>query len=82
MKEVRDIEIEEAKEIPEGGHSSYAPRPYVPCIDNSEECALGEPVTAATTGDDCYRYIPCHYFDYIGGTSTGGYGSLLPGMPY
>jgi hypothetical protein len=22
------------------------------------------------------KYLPCHYFDYIGGTSTGGYVNL------
>lgn len=24
------------------------------------------------------RFLPCHYFDYIGGTSTGGYESSSP----
>lgn len=23
-------------------------------------------------GDSFFRFLPCHYFDYIGGTSTGG----------
>lgn len=78
MEEIRDIEIREAEKspekIPEGGHSSYAPRPYVQCIDNGEHAAQG---MATTAGDDCCRYIPCHYFDYIGGTSTGGYDHLV-----
>jgi len=21
---------------------------------------------------ECCRFLPCHYFDYVGGTSTGG----------
>ncbi|KAI0900204.1 FabD/lysophospholipase-like protein [Annulohypoxylon nitens] len=25
------------------------------------------------------KYLPCHYFDYIGGTSTGGLGALMIG---
>lgn len=26
-------------------------------------------------GSDSFRYLPCHYFDYMAGTSTGGYAS-------
>jgi hypothetical protein len=31
--------------------------------------------------DPARRYLPCHYFDYIGGTSAGGYASTAYSLP-
>jgi hypothetical protein len=62
--------------------SSYSPEIYTPCVNN----VLPRPTGRASSGSDgskqeqgpaacgeCCRFLPCHYFDYIGGTSTGGY---------
>ncbi|KAI3320729.1 FabD/lysophospholipase-like protein [Xylariaceae sp. AK1471] len=29
--------------------------------------------------DKAHKYLPCHYFDYIGGTSTGGLAAIMLG---
>jgi hypothetical protein len=43
--------------------SSFHPLPYQPNFNNGRK--------PAKDAERC-KYLPCHYFDYIGGTSTGG----------
>jgi hypothetical protein len=47
--------------------SSFHPGEYRACENNKNESGpqVSDPENAC-------RFIPCHYFDYIGGTSTGG----------
>jgi hypothetical protein len=47
--------------------SSFHPGEYRRCVNNKEDgnVKVKDPENAC-------RFIPCHYFDYIGGTSTGG----------
>jgi hypothetical protein len=86
MIEVRKIEREDVEHTQKLQHSSYFPESYVPCVNNwtPSSSTNGEPSmdiqnTEAEKADEqrtecgeCCRYLPCHYFDYIGGTSTGG----------
>lgn len=58
MKKVEEIEQEEDEAV----DSSFHPEDFVP-PHNKEG--------SATKEDGSSRYLPCHYFDYIGGTSTG-----------
>lgn len=44
--------------------SSYHPRPY-----SAPTGTHGPPDDARWLS---FRYLPCHYFDYCAGTSTGG----------
>ncbi len=34
--------------------------------------SLSKKKKTSEAGDIFSRFLPCHYFDYIGGTSTGG----------
>jgi hypothetical protein len=47
--------------------SSFHPGIYRACENNKTENG-----PQVTDPQNACRYIPCHYFDYIGGTSTGG----------
>lgn len=47
---------------PDGAHYSSFDYPW-----------RGEPNPSDVDG----QYLPCHYFDYVAGTSTGGYGPAL-----
>jgi len=58
MKEIEKVEKITDPQV----HSSFHPEEYRPCYLNKVPDHLTR----------C-RYLPCHYFDYIGGTSTGGY---------
>ena len=57
--------------------SSFAPYDYKPvpktpsgCLDGSEEDGV---VATATQGlPNSSLFLPCHYFTYAAGTSTGG----------
>jgi hypothetical protein len=81
MRSIKKIEEEELPPDLSEQHSSYYPEPYTPCINNGDS-SIQSNVTSTTKvqsdeisscgSEDC-RYLPCHYFDYIGGTSTGGY---------
>lgn len=52
--------------------SSFSPESYPPNVshvplsdeENTERRRAGDKVSSR-------RYLPCHYFDYIGGSSTG-----------
>jgi hypothetical protein len=80
MQKVVQIETERHSE---SADSSYAPEAFIPCVDNSRSPRNGTSYSNASSfgrGEqndagacsECCRYLPCHYFDYIGGTSTGG----------
>lgn len=65
----------------ESAETSYYPLNYVPSRDNSistekksNQSGNGkEPLSPEEAErQQRSRYLPCHYFDYIGGTSTGG----------
>lgn len=80
MQHVRDVETRHLSEEDKKMHSSYDPDEYIPCIrnchdeDNSTDNAEGSKECG-----ECCRYIPAHYFDYIGGTSTGGLIAIMLG---
>jgi hypothetical protein len=73
-------------------HSSYDPHVYIPCVGCDQEAngAQQNKVSETTNGSTkpherstgcgvrC-RYIPAHYFDFVGGTSTGGLISIMLG---
>jgi hypothetical protein len=76
MQKIEEIEIKEQDELPLARRSSYSPVDYVPCMSNGVPRSSGGkniPQQAAQSEcGGCCRFLPCHYFDYIGGTSTGG----------
>ncbi|KAE9988815.1 hypothetical protein EG328_007419 [Venturia inaequalis] len=80
MRHVRDVET---RNIPEEGkktHSSYDPDEYIPCIRNChDEDDSTDTAESNRECGECCRYIPAHYFDYIGGTSTGGLIAIMLG---
>lgn len=58
--------MEKIAHIEQEGHkpayNSFSPEPYrVPRSRSAQNSVDAE-----------YRYLPCHYFDFIAGTSTGG----------
>jgi hypothetical protein len=80
MKEVYAIETQNFSEPAKAEHSSYEPEHYVPCIRNDQGTSSNTEGSVGSSGcDECCRYIPAHYFDYIGGTSTGGLISIMLG---
>ncbi|KAL9127322.1 MAG: hypothetical protein Q9217_003784 [Psora testacea] len=58
--------------------SSYHPLPSAPCMatDNGS-CHSKQTVDKPVT--DTSPWLPCHYFDYMAGTSTGGLISIMLG---
>lgn len=86
-EETRDLPKEE-----KARHSSYHPHEYIPCVGHNPEDdgasrdqvpGIHRGAAAAGTrrtgcGVRC-RYVPAHYFDFIGGTSTGGLISIMLG---
>lgn len=92
MKEVHRIETQNLSQECIQRHSSYYPEEHIPCTNNDSvaHTASAEPVNRsnqqaekgstepAECGKFC-RYLPCHYFDYIGGTSTGGLIAIMLG---
>jgi hypothetical protein len=85
MKMVAEIETDDSSAVSESATSSYHPEEFIPCVDNgsntertttnSNESPLPEQRGCSNGGncEEVCRFLPCHYFDYIGGTSTGGY---------
>jgi hypothetical protein len=78
MRKIEKIETEDSHI-----RSSYAPEDYSPCINNkTRKTASSKSGTSLSNGKacpqsappcgECCRFLPCHYFDYVGGTSTGG----------
>ncbi len=48
---------------------------YSPLFDSS----VGDSATPGFDEQDSQKYLPCHYFDYIGGTSTGSLIAIMLG---
>jgi hypothetical protein len=74
MKAIEEIELNE----PVASTSSFSPEEYVAPhnnnnSNNSKKRRRGSPAPEKSpdSNDGACRYLPCHYFDYIGGTSTG-----------
>ena len=72
------IEKQELSQNPEARSSTYTP--LVDCLIEDDF----EPSTPSDIDDDLVKkkrssYRPCHYFDYIGGSSTGGLIALMTG---
>jgi hypothetical protein len=72
------------KQLDTETQSSFSPGIYKPTEQASEQASeqgdrpqTGQerPVIATSTDglDESDLFLPCHYFNYIGGTSTGGY---------
>lgn len=80
MVKIEAIETKDLSEEEKESHSSYDPHQYVPCVQNIEATSTDAGATEgqAACGRSC-RYIPAHYFDYVGGTSTGGLISIMLG---
>ncbi|KAH3957851.1 hypothetical protein HBI62_038030 [Parastagonospora nodorum] len=77
MKAIRDIEQEPTH--PDGKHfTSFHP---LEDISTSLESISREhsPMADSLLGPSIADYLPCHYFDYIGGTSTGGLSAIMLG---
>lgn len=51
--------------------SSYHPLPPAPVIA-TETGSLSSQVAIEAPKTDSSPWLPCHYFDYMAGTSTGG----------
>lgn len=80
MEKVRIIETRDLSDKEKESHSSYDPHKYMPCVQNVEATSTDAVniEKKASCGRSC-RYIPAHYFDYVGGTSTGGLISIMLG---
>jgi hypothetical protein len=65
LKELMSIVGRRERAANPQAESSHHPRPY----------ALPTGSHGPPPGDESlsFKYLPCHYFDYIAGTSTGGY---------
>jgi hypothetical protein len=80
MKEVYAIETKDLSGSAKVEHSSYEPEDHIPCVGSDRCSSSGTDSSTGISGcDECCRYIPAHYFDYIGGTSTGGLISIMLG---
>ncbi|KAH0537477.1 hypothetical protein FGG08_005740 [Glutinoglossum americanum] len=74
--------MREEKDHGESAGTSYHPLDYVPSRDNSisiekqgnQNGSGKKPLSPEeqTEREERSKYLPCHYFDYVGGTSTGG----------
>lgn len=60
----------EREETSHARQHSYDPSDFI--IPRRPPNAGGEGFDFETS-EPSYRFLPCHYFDYIAGTSTGGY---------
>ena len=67
---------DEEKRLDSKIESSFAPSEYKPMSKRSSECddsELDGVVATATQGlPNSSLFLPCHYFTYAAGTSTGG----------
>jgi len=81
MKKIGYHERDQARnDDPEDGarklsESSFSPCEYKPVLINGEITA-----TEVKEKEDDELYLPCHYFTYAGGTSTGGYVKYIPSL--
>ena len=79
MREIGRLEILEPAD-PDGkiAASSYHPlTPALSLITDDDSCQLQESLPTPPT--DTSAWLPCHYFDYIAGTSTGGLIGIMLG---
>jgi len=65
------IEVEEKRTNKNTSGSAYSP-----LFDSAFPKESSTPGSAERTS---YKYLPCHYFDFIGGTSTGGLTAIMLG---
>lgn len=77
------------KKIDPETHSSFHPQPYRPISGSRPPVANGLPATLERRATNFVEptltegllnselFYPCHYFSYIGGTSTGGYETFI-----
>ena len=87
MEETARLEVE--KEEPRAGHSSHLlearnREPAKVLSTRTRTARAGGSHNTAVTGrtvfgpSPSWRYFPAHYFDYVAGTSTGGYMFKFP----
>lgn len=72
MKIVKNVEEEASQRIDDNakeGSSQHTLSSFNPCDPPLDFCY-------SKSADS--RFLPCHYFDYVGGTSTGACVSLNP----
>jgi hypothetical protein len=71
MEIIKDIEVDHSDG---SATSSYHPEPYREPFSshNSRNGRIGETDSHKAGEDTRLEYLPCHSFDFIGGTSTGG----------
>ena len=48
-------------------------------LDDESKSSSYSPLFRSASSNDDTEYLPCHYFDYIGGTSTGGLIAIMLG---
>lgn len=85
MREIKRQEMSYGSELREvedpvdgPGTSSYHPLPPNPTIATDQE----DPESLSNTEhhiSESARWLPCHYFDYVAGTSTGGLIAIMLG---
>ena len=71
---------------PDAMDHSFASQPYPENVSQVPFTKREETQRNAASGADAKcralsttrRYLPCHYFDYIGGSSTGEYAFMTP----
>jgi hypothetical protein len=73
MEMIKDIEVKHT----DSATSSYYPEPYKEPFNSSQNSRTGieeagHIMNSHEAGEDTRRYLPCHYFDFIAGSSTGG----------
>ncbi|OXV06084.1 hypothetical protein Egran_06148, partial [Elaphomyces granulatus] len=68
IAKIKDIEVKHS----ESATSSYHPELYNKPFNSSRNSGNGNIVSSHQAREDTHRYLPCHYFDFIAGTSTGG----------
>ena len=81
MRKIRDIEKSQPagdKEWEGPADSSYYPVNHVQAT-STDSASVSESSDVSSTATDSSHFLPCHYFDYMAGTSTGGLIAIMLG---
>ena len=78
MKKIRDIESNWAEDGDEPWNQP-ASSSYHPVDPTQAKATDAQPLGADSSSCSSTAYLPCHYFDYMAGTSTGGLIGIMLG---